>query len=202
MRLRWDADVASLSSLLAGIAALGYDPYPYTDDATDRAALRERRTALRRLIVAGLGMSEVMSYATALYAGALQDMEPAIQHFLRLASLLVATPVVFYAGAPFFAGAWRGMRSGRPGMDVPVGLAIAAAYIASVWNALQNTGQVYFDSAVMFVFFLSCARFLEMSGRHRALSLTGALARHLPRVATRLRDGRTEAVGVVELRAR
>jgi Cu2+-exporting ATPase len=84
-------------------------------------------------------------------------------------------------------------------MDLPVALAIGAAYVASVWNALRGSGGVYFDSAVMFVFFLSCARFLEMSGRHRATSLTGALARHLPRIATRLTGGRAETVGVVEL---
>jgi Cu2+-exporting ATPase len=198
-RLRWDPHKTRLSELLASIAVLGYDPYPCTEDEVDRAAVLERRAALPRLIVAGLGMSEVMGYAVALYAGALHDADPAIYQFLRLVSMLVATPVVFYAGAPFYRGAARGLRMGRPGMDVPVSLAIAAAYIASVWNTFKGSGQVYFDSAVMFVFFLSCARFLEMSGRHRALSLTGALARHLPRVATRLREGRTEVVGVVEL---
>jgi Cu2+-exporting ATPase len=198
-RLRWDPRVTRLSELLACIAVLGYDPCPYTEDEAGRAAILERRAALPRLIVAGLGMSEVMGYAIALYGGALHDADPAVHRFLRLISLLVATPVVFYAGAPFFKGALRGMRLGRPGMDVPVGLAIAAAYAASVWNTFSGSGPIYFDSAVMFVFFLSCARFLEMSGRHRALSLTGALARTLPRVATRLRDGRPEIVGVVEL---
>lgn len=198
-RLRWNPGVTRLGDLLGQIAALGYEPYPYTEDEAGRAAIMERRAALPRLIVAGLGMSETMGYAVALYAGALHDADPGIHQFLRLVSLLVATPVVFYAGAPFFSGAVRGLRLGRPGMDVPVALAIAAAYIASVWNTFKGSGEVYFDSAVMFVFFLSCARFLEMSGRHRALSLTGALARHLPRVATRLRDGRPEIVGVVEL---
>jgi Cu2+-exporting ATPase len=198
-RLRWNPEITRLGELLERIAVLGYDPYPCTDDEADRTAILERRAALPRLIVAGLGMSEVMGYAIALYGGALHDADPAIHQFLRLISLLVATPVVFYAGAPFFSGAVRGIRLGRPGMDVPVGLAIAAAYIASVWNTFRGSGEIYFDSAVMFVFFLSCARFLEMSGRHRALSLTGALARHLPRVATRLCDGRPEIVGVVEL---
>jgi len=36
-------------------------------------------------------------------------------------------------------------------------------------------------------------------GRHRALSLTGSLARHLPGTATRIVDGRAEEVGVMEL---
>lgn len=201
MRLAWDPATVRLSELLARIAALGYEPQPCGEDAGERAALVERRTALRRLIVAGLGMSATMSYAVALYAGAFSHAEPAFGQFLRLVSMLVATPVVFYSGVPFFQGAWRGLRGGRPGMDLPVALAIAAAYAASVWNGLRGTGAVYFDSAVMFVFFLSSARFLEMAGRHRALGLTNALARHLPRIATRLADGRLETVGVTELRA-
>lgn len=201
MRLRWDPRETALSDLLARVAALGYEPVPGTDEETDRAARAERRRALPRLIVAGLGMSAVMSYATAIYLGAFQGMEPALERFFKLASMLVATPVVFYAGAPFFAGAWRGVVNRRPGMDLPVALAIAAAYFASVWNTLGGDGTVYFDSAVMFVFFLGSARFLEMSGRHRAGSLTGALARHLPRLATRLTGGTAETVAVAELGA-
>ena len=48
-------------------------------------------------------------------------------------------------------------------MDVPVSLAIGSAYIASVWATLTNTGEIYFDSVVMFTFFLLLGRFLEMS---------------------------------------
>jgi len=195
--LCWDPDRVALSELLAQLARLGYTPVPYTQDATELAARQERRVALQRLIIAGLGMMQVMSFAVALYLGAWRD--PQIEAYLRLISLLVSTPVVFYAGAPFFAGAWAGIRSGALGMDVPVALAVGGAWSASVWNTFLGTGEVYFDSATMFVFFLSAARFLEMTGRHRAMSLTGAMAQHLPRVATRLVAGQATQVGVMEL---
>jgi len=195
--LHWEPGTVALSELLAQLACLGYMPLPYTEDAGDRAAVEERRAALKRLIIAGLGMMQVMSFAVALYAGAWRDAE--IEEFLRLISLVVATPVVFYAGAPFFRGAWQRLRAGSLSMDVPVAIAIGGAWAASVWNTFVGQGEVYFDSATMFVFFLSSARFLEMAGRHRALSLTGALARHLPRVATRVRDGQAEEVGAMEL---
>jgi hypothetical protein len=48
----------------------------------------------------------------------------------------------------------------------------------------------------MFVFFCP-VRFLEMAGRHRALSLTGAGAAS---ASGRLREGRPEIVGVVDRR--
>ncbi|MDJ0927849.1 MAG: cation-translocating P-type ATPase [Gammaproteobacteria bacterium] len=196
--LSWNPRKVQLSELLQQLARLGYTPFPYTEDATEQAATVERRVALKRLILAGLGMMQVMSFAVALYMGAWRDAE--IEEFLRLISLVVATPVVFYSGAPFFVGAWHRLRARSLGMDVPVALAIGGAWAASVWNTFTGGGEVYFDSATMFVFFLSAARFLEMAGRHRALSLTGALARHLPRVATRLVDGQLQEVGVIELR--
>ncbi|UCG71443.1 MAG: cadmium-translocating P-type ATPase [Chromatiales bacterium] len=197
--LHWNPAQLQLSEVLAQLAHLGYTPIPYTEDAGDRAARLEQRAALKRLIVAGLGMMQVMSFAVALYFGAWRD--PQIESFLRLISLLVATPVVFYAGAPFFRGAWHRLRVRALGMDVPVALAVGGAWAASVWNTLTGAGEVYFDSATMFVFFLSAARYLEMTGRHRALSLTGALAHHLPRVATRLVNGQPQAVGTMELQA-
>jgi len=197
--LIWNPAKVQLADILRSIAALGYTPAPFTEAATEAAGTREYRQSVRRLLVAGLGMMQVMSYAVGLYAGALDTADPQIGEFLRLISLLVATPVVVYAGAPFFKNAWNNIRARRVGMDVPVALAIGAAYSVSVWNTLIGNGEVYFDSATMFVFFLSATRFLEMAGRHRAISLTGALSRHLPKTAMRIRDDITEVVGVMEL---
>ena len=197
--IRWDPSRIRLSQLMSQIARLGFSPFPHTDEAVEQAAVVETRRSLRRLIVAGLGMMQVTTYAVALYAGAFQGMDAQIERFFRLVSLLVATPIVWYSGAPFFAGAWRDLKARSPGMDVPVALAIGAAWSASVWNTLIGHGEVYFDSATMFVFFLSAARHLEMTGRHRVMGLTDAYARHLPRIATRLVDGEPREVGVMEL---
>ena len=115
--------------------------------------------------------------------------------------LLVATPVVLYSARPFFAGAWRSLEARRVGMDVPVALAIAAVYAASVIEAVRGSGEVYFDSISMFVFFLLAGRYLEMRARHRARDLTDALARLTPPFADRQReDGTLQRVGIHELR--
>ncbi len=198
--LRWDAARVALSTIFRRVADAGYRPHPLGADEADPVAARERRAALRRLGVAGLGMMQVMMYAVGLYAGAIHaDMDPAIAELLRNVSLLVATPVVLYAGAPFFRGAWRDVRAARPGMDVPVALAIGGAFAASVWNTLIGHGEVYFDSVTMFVFFLSLARFLEMGARHRASHQTGALARMLPATAARIGPHGEERVALREL---
>lgn len=198
--VRWQADRVALSRLLRRIAAAGYRPHPLGVDTGDSLIARERGAALRRLAVAGLGMMQVTMYAVALYAGAIQaDMDPGIAELLRGVSLLIAIPVVLYAGAPFFRGAWRDIRAGRPGMDVPVALAIGGAFAASVWNTTIGDGEVYFDSVTMFVFFLTAARFFEMTARHRASRQTGALARMLPATALRIGPDGDERVALHEL---
>ncbi|MGD8708976.1 MAG: heavy metal translocating P-type ATPase, partial [Ectothiorhodospiraceae bacterium] len=198
--LRWDSNATALSLLLRRMAELGYRPHPLSAEDAVPVATRERRAAMKRLAVAGLGMMQVMMYAVALYAGAIHEgMDPVIQHFLRAVSLLVATPVVFYAGRPFFRGAWRDLRARRPGMDVPVALAVGTAYAASVWNTLAGGGEVYFDSVTMFVFFLSVARYLEMAARHRAGRTTEVLVRMLPATALRLTAEGEERIALAEL---
>jgi Cu2+-exporting ATPase len=151
--------------------------------------------------VAGIGMMQVMMYAVALWVGVFQDMDPGLEQLFRWVSMVVATPVALYAAFPFYAGAWRDIRSGRPGMDVPVSLAIGGAWLASSWHTVIGYGEVYFESVTMFTFFLLLGRYLEMSARHRAGDTHEALARLLPESARRRgTDGTWETVALRELR--
>ncbi|HRP35330.1 MAG TPA: heavy metal translocating P-type ATPase [Gammaproteobacteria bacterium] len=187
-RLVWDPARLPLSGALGVLSRLGYRPHPGGAGAAE-AAQRERRKALRRLGVAGIGMMQVMMYAVALWVGAFQDMDPGLEQLFRWVSMLVATPVALYSALPFYAGAWRDIRSGRPGMDVPVSLAIGGAWLASSWHTLVGAGEVYFESVTMFTFFLLLGRYLEMSARHRAGDTHEALARLLPGSARRRAAG-------------
>jgi Cu2+-exporting ATPase len=199
--LRWREADASLSKLAARLAVLGYTPH-LTDPthALDRIK-RERRDALKRLAVAGVGMMQAMMYGVALYAGAFEGMEPTVRDFFRWVSMAVAAPVIFYAGQPFFGGAWRELRARRLGMDTPVALALALAFVASIYESWRGGAEVYFDSLTMFVFFLLLGRFAEQSVRHRAQVSLGVLSSGLPPLARRIEaDGEVE-VATLELAA-
>ncbi|MGD2118787.1 MAG: heavy metal translocating P-type ATPase [Chromatiales bacterium] len=199
-RVRWDDTQIHLSDILRAISSIGYIAHPF--DASRQEALykKERKQALRRLAVAGLGAMQVMMLAVALYAMDYDTaVDPQMRDFLRWISLLLATPVVFYAAKGFFVSAWRDIRRRQLGMDVPVALAIGGAYSASIWNTLFQGQDVYFDSVCMFSFFLLSSRFLEMGARHRAGQAAEELIRLLPAVATRLRGNEEEVVSVSEL---
>jgi len=198
-RVLWDPQRIGLDDLLRSIHAIGYRPHPVTSVDGQQAADAERANALKRLAVAGLGMMQVMMFAVALYAGEFDGMDATIRDYLRIISMLVATPVLFYAGATFFRGAYRSLRARTIGMDVPVSFALSLAYAASVANVLRGTGEVYFDSVTMFVFFLTLGRFVEMLARQRTAAVTDALARLAPVTAHRLQSGDVLDVPVTDL---
>lgn len=197
--LRYDSTRLALSHLLATINTLGFEPRPIAFTRGPEEADAERRAALKRLAVAGFGMMQVMTYAVSLYAGAMDGIAPNLEQLLRFVSLLVATPVVLYAAQPFFMGAWRGLMARKLVMDLPVALSIGTAYGCSVWSTLRGHGAVYFDSAVMFTFFLLLGRYVEMSLRHRCGMQHEAIARLLPDSVLRIAAGLEERVMPDEL---
>ncbi|MBT8094376.1 MAG: cadmium-translocating P-type ATPase [Gammaproteobacteria bacterium] len=200
LRLTFPAEGASLSAYLARLADLGYQPQPLSPESTARPEVVEQRTALKRLLVASLGMMQVMMFAVGLYAMDYQGIDPDMQHFLRLVSFFVTTPVVFYSAKPFFTSAWRGVVGKKPGMDLPVSIAVGAAYAASVYATFTRGEAVWFDSVTMFVFFLTLGRFLEMRARHRSIDRSAALSSLLPNTATRLDETAHSVVPVSQLR--
>jgi len=184
-RVRWDAARGSLSSILAAVAAIGYRASPYDASRMDDLHRRERKRALSRLAIAGLGMMQVMMYAVPVWL-ADGDMTGDVDILMRWAGLILTLPVLVYSAAPIFGSAWRDLRARRVGMDVPVAIGIAGAFAASVFATVTGTGDVYFDSVTMFVFLLLAARFLESQVRARAARATDELARLIPATATLL----------------
>ncbi len=200
-RVVWQDGQCDLPAVLRALSELGYRPHPVNGENLQQQAQEERRSALKRLGVAGLGMMQVMMYVLPLYVREQTHMDAEVVSFMQIVSLLLTTPVLFYAGWPFLINAMRSLRHRAISMDVPVALALLLAYGASVYNTLRHQGETYFDSVTMFIFFLALGRYVEMMVRHRTGSVTDALARLQPRIAHRVRDSeRVDADdnGVVE----
>lgn len=130
-----------------------------------------RRRLLARLGLAWLGMMQVMMFAFPGYlrsAGMGTDnpalLDQAI-YMMNWVSLALTLPVALYCASPVWRGAFAQLKRGRVGMDVPVALGIAAAFIPSAHATLAGRGEVYFDSVTMFVAFLLTARYLALCAR-------------------------------------
>ncbi|HEY7905669.1 MAG TPA: heavy metal translocating P-type ATPase [Wenzhouxiangella sp.] len=197
--IRWDQTKTALSTIAHRLAQIGYVPHLDSPDASSSRNQTERRQMLKYLVVSGLGMMQVMSYALAGYIGAFQGIDEQSARFFQLVSMMVAVPVALYAGQSFYKSAWTTLKHGRLGMDVPVSLAILIALTASILITFFGSGETYFDSVVMFIFFLLLGRYAVMVARQDAGQLHSALARSLPSQVSRLTDHGVEKVGLVEL---
>ena len=185
----WRSADIKLSAVFLALHRIGYRPQPGTEAQSQQLRKTERRNALLRIGVAGLGMMQVGMVAIALHAGAIQGIGDSAQHFLRWVSLIFAVPVMFYSAQPFFKSAHRSLRMRHLNMDVPVSLALVLAFFASVYGTVTNTGEVYFDSVSMFTFFLLVGRFLEMQARHTSVYETERLSQLLPFSVERVLPG-------------
>ncbi len=114
--------------------------------------------------------------------------------------LMFATPVVLWAGAPFFERMWASILNASPNMFTLIGIGVGAAFVYSAVatvapNAfpegfrMHGAVETYFDTAVAITVLVLLGQVLELRARHR----TGAAIRQLlglaPKSARVVRHG-------------
>ena len=186
LNIAWDETRIHLSGILVAISSLGYTAHPYEPAISHEVYEQQRKTLLKRIGLAGVLGMQVMMIAFALYASDLSGIQADMRALLYWLSLILTTPVVIYSGRSFFTGAWRDIRCFRLGMDVPVSLGISIAFIGSVYATVTNQGHIYYDSVVMFIFFLLTARYIEFMSRKKALTYIEKINKIIPATATKI----------------
>ncbi len=128
----------------------------------------------------------------------------------RWMQALLSTPVVLWAGAPFFRRGWNSLRSGHWNMWTLIAIGVGAAYAYSVVAILlpslfpvsmQMAGKValYFEAAAVIVVLVIVGQWLEARARSRTGNAIRALLDLSPRSARRIRDGADEEISLDEV---
>ncbi|HJZ81646.1 MAG TPA: heavy metal translocating P-type ATPase, partial [Pyrinomonadaceae bacterium] len=127
--------------------------------------------------------------------------------------MALATPVVLWGGAPFFARAWQSLVTRNLNMFTLIGLGVGVAYVYSVVAGLvpqifpasfQENGAVpvYFEAAAAITTLVLLGQLLELRARGRTGAAIKALLGLAPKTARRLRsDGTDEDVPLDEVHA-
>jgi Cu+-exporting ATPase len=125
--------------------------------------------------------------------------------------LLFATPVVFWAGWPFFVRAWTSLVNRSPNMFTLIAMGVGAAFVYSALGTIvpdafpqefREHGVVptYFDTAVVITVLVLLGQVLELRARSRTTSALRQLLGLAPRTARVIRDGEERDVPIVEVR--
>jgi P-type Cu2+ transporter len=198
-RVVFDEEMLGPAAIFSRIAELGYLPRPYTESAARESARREHKDLLVRFGTAFFLTMQLMAYSFALYAGYFEGIEAGSKGYLQLFSLLVTTPVVFYCGWPFLAGARRGLGNRFPNMELLIAVGALSSYGYSIYG-MATGGEVYFETAAMIVTLILGGRLLENAAKRRAAGGVERLLRICSGEAHRFRGDELETVEASELR--
>ncbi|MCJ2181745.1 cadmium-translocating P-type ATPase [Novosphingobium sp. 1949] len=142
---------------------------------------------------------------------------PALHHLVpqRLSiwvQLVLASPVVLWAGAPFFARGWASVKSRHFNMFTLIALGTGVAWSYSLVVALapgifppalrgsDGLVPVYFEASAVIVVLVLLGQVLELRARERTSGAIRALLELAPRTARRIApDGREEEVPIEEI---
>ena len=173
--VEWAPAEVPLSGVARALDSIGYTPHLRGDVDLDDVRRAEDRTLLIRIGVAAMAAMNIMFIQGALYAGEYHGMASGITQFFRWISMGLAAPVVLYSARPFFVAAWAGLRRRVPHMDLPISLAVIAAFAFSVASTIRGVGDVYFDSLTALVALLLGARYVQQRAQRAALERTESL---------------------------
>ena len=142
---------------------------------------------------------------------AMGDMLPGkpLHHLLSMTTmnwvqLVLATPVVFWCGWPFFVRAWSSVIHRSPNMFTLIALGVGSAYFYSLvatvapdlfpdgFRATSGAVMPYFDTAVVVTILILLGQVLELKARSQT---SGAIKRLLgltPKTARRVKSDGTE----------
>ncbi|MDT0594253.1 heavy metal translocating P-type ATPase [Glaciecola petra] len=186
--ISWQPDQIKLSEILSRLKSIGYESLPFQPDTHEASYKKEHKAFLKKLGLAGIMTMQVMMLAMGQYFDIFGNIDDDAISYFNAVSLLLTTPVVLYSGSIFYISALKAVQAKTVNMDVPVTIAIVATYIAGVLAVNKNTGEVYFESICMFVFFLLISRFLEHRSRHRASLISSNMLKLIPITANRLEN--------------
>ncbi len=169
--LEWSGDAKSGNELLHLIQEIGYKLLPFDEEILNEAEKKYNNSILRALAVAGFGVGNVMLFSFSLWFADASEIGKEARNLLHFFSSLIALPVIIFSARPFFISATKSVRAGYPNMDLAISIAIFLACIVSLLETFRGGFYVYFDSAVMLIFFLLIGRYLDLKARKKAFAI-------------------------------
>jgi Cu+-exporting ATPase len=119
--------------------------------------------------------------------------------------LVLSTPIVFWAGWPFFERGWASIVNRSPNMFTLIAMGVGAAFLFSAAGTIapgifpegfrvHGVVETYFDTAVVITVLVLLGQVLELRARSRTSSAIRQLLGLAPKTARVIREGREEDV--------
>jgi Cu+-exporting ATPase len=159
--ITFENDRTKLSTIIALLASLGYEPELKLSDLQRPGSRNEARRLWLRLGVAGFAFGNIMLFSIASYFGLDSFSGPAFKKLVGFISLLLAVPVLLYSASDYWRAAWVSLRERMLAIEVPIAAGLVAIFAQSSYEVLSSKGEGYFDSFAALLFFLLIGRVFQ-----------------------------------------
>jgi Cu+-exporting ATPase len=176
---------------------MALEPKPITTATSPEEDDTELRPMTRRLWIGGTLTLPVFLVAMAHLVPAWRHAEWAVGDVSRWAQFLLSTPVVLWAGWPFFVRGWRSVLNRSLNMFTLIALGVGSAYLFSAAAMLfpgafpAGTGHgdkpgLYFEAAAVIIVLVLLGQRLERRARQHTGGAIKALLGLAPKTARRV----------------
>ncbi|MDF2958270.1 MAG: ATPase [Paenibacillus sp.] len=198
----------SISDMQKKVEQLGYRATMKQETGnSDNHREKEIRSHKRKLILSGIlsfpllwAMVTHFSFTSWIYMPDVL-MNPWFQ-------LALATPVQFYVGWQFYAGAYKALRNGSANMDVLVSLGTSAAYFYSLYLTVEwylaglsvhHAPSMYYETSAVLITLVIMGKLFEALAKGRTSGAIKSLMGLQAKMALVVRDGQELSVPVEEV---
>ena len=200
LAIEWEGEPDAANNFVRVIKDLGYTVTPYDVRAEEQDAKTEERFLLLCLGVAGFALGNIMLLSVGVWSASSDTMGVATRDLMHWISACIALPTILFSGRPFFRSAFKALKAGQTNMDVPISLALILATAMSLFETFNHGAHIYFDSAVMLMFFLLIGRYLDFRARKNARSTASDLLSTLSGFATVIEGNTLRRVPIRDVR--
>ena len=155
---------------------------------------------LVRLGIGGFLSMNIMLFSLLLYSGTFDvaDSEMLPKFYWLLG--IFATPVLFILGGPFIKESWEGALQGRLNSATLISIGAISAYGYSMLMLFTGGKNIYFDTATMILVLFTLGRYLEASGRAKAVRNVAPLLEAERQWATVIENGKEKRSSISKMK--
>ena len=111
----------------------------------------------------------------------------------------LTTPVVFWCGWIFIAGAYQSIKTRKLDMSVLISVGVLAAYFASLYLTVIGSTELFYDAAAMLVTFVLFGHWMEMKSRRGTNDSLKALFNLVPPKTHVIRNGQETEIDTADV---
>jgi P-type Cu+ transporter len=193
--VEYQPGVIELDEILEKIKKLGYDANVKEERETKQIAKKQEIDEKKRKLYISTLLSLPLLYT--MIAHLPWDLGlPMPNIFMNpWFQFLLATPVQFYIGWPFYVGAYKALRNKSANMDVLVALGTSAAYYYSLLESIRTlynpeyVPHLYYETSAILITLILVGKLFEALAKGRTTEAISQLLRLQAKEAAVIRDG-------------